>query len=381
MKKNVLSFLMMACILVGALSSCTDPNEGINSGNETVTVYATLENQKEWKSGDEVVINGSSYIVTEGNTSTITIDGVAKADSYHAAYNFGNGTLNGTDLTLTVPQTQGEGISVIEPMVASNNNPNLVFKHLLGGLTLNIEGEGKIVRAVISSLDKSIAGNGVVDLNFVGSPMLNISDSGSKSITYNCGSNGVSLPTQLTIALPAKSYSGFTVTLYGANDEVMIGSEISGVEILRGDNTSKTITYEPNDTPATYVTATIENDANGNAYVWSSNSTIYVNGIPVPLVGGEGSANGEFGPVSKADLYFASTSSSSANGVSGNTMRISIPTTQSPNDALSALNPAVAKSNNEELALTYLAGVVNVNISGPYMLRKATLAGKNNRRL
>ena len=205
---------MMASALVGALSSCTDPNDDINGGGDkTVTVYATLENQKEWKSGDEVIINGSSYIVTEGETSTITIDGVTKADSYHAAYNFGNGSLNGTNLTLTVPQTQGEGVSVIEPMVASNNNPNLVFKHLLGGLTLNIEGEGKIVRAVISSLDQSVAGSGVVDLNFVGSPMLNIADSGSKSITYNCGSNGALLPAQLTIALPAKSYIGFTVTL------------------------------------------------------------------------------------------------------------------------------------------------------------------------
>ena len=374
---------MMAGALVSTMSSCTDvPDDDVNNGgSDTVTVYATLENQKEWKSGDEVIINGSSYIVTEGNTSTVAIDGVARAFRYNAAYNFGSGTLNGTNLTLTVPQSQGEGVSVNEPMVASNNNPNLVFKHLLGGLTLNIEGEGKIVRAVVSSVDQSIAGSGVVDLNFVGSPILNIAESGSKSITYNCGSNGISLPAQITVALPAKSYTGFVVTLYGANDEIMVGGEISGVEILRGENISKTVSYDPNTTPSTYVTATVENDANGNSYVWSNNSTIYVNGVPAPIVGGAGSANGEFGPVSKADLYLASTSSTSANGVSGNTMRISIPTTQGHNDALSALNPAVAKSNGESLAFTYLAGVVNINISGPYMLRKATLVGKNNRRL
>ena len=371
---------MMAGALVSTMSSCTDvPDDDVNNGgSDTVTVYATLENQKEWKSGDEVIINGSSYIVTEGNTSTVAIDGVARAFRYNAAYNFGSGTLNGTNLTLTVPQSQGEGVSVNEPMVASNNNPNLVFKHLLGGLTLNIEGEGKIVRAVVISVDQSIAGSGVVDLNFVGSPILNIAESGSKSITYNCGSNGISLPAQVTVALPAKSYTGFVVTLYGANDEIMVGGEISGVEILRGENISKTISYDPNTTPSTYVTATVENDANGNSYVWSNNSTIYVNGVPAPIVGGAGSANGEFGPVSKSDFYLASTS---ANGVSGNTMRISIPTTQGYNDALSALNPAVAKSNNESLAFTYLAGVVNINISGPYMLRKATLVGKNNRRL
>ena len=381
MKKRVLSFLMMATALVSALSSCNDdPNGGIND-NDTVTVYATLENQKEWKSGDEVIINGSSYIVAEGETSTVTIEGVTKADKYHAAYNFGSGSLSGTNLTLTVPQSQGEGISVIEPMVASNNNPNLVFKYLLGGLTLNIEGEGKITRVVVSSLEESIAGSGVVDLNFVGSPLLNIAESGSKSITYNCGSNGMTLPAQFTIALPAMTYTAFVVTLYGENGEGMVGSEISGVEILRGENTTQTISYEPNSTTSTYVTATIENDANGSAYAWSNNSIIYVNGVPAPFAGGEGSANGEFGPVSKADLYLASTSSSSANGVSGTTMRISIPTTQGYNDALTALNPAVAKSNNETLAFTYLAGVVNINISGPYMLRKATLAGKNNRRL
>ena len=378
--KKILSFFMMAGALVSTMSSCTDvPDDDVNNGgSDTVTVYATLENQKEWKSGDEVIINGSSYIVTEGNTSTVAIDGVARAFRYNAAYNFGSGTLNGTNLTLTVPQSQGEGVSVNEPMVASNNNPNLVFKHLLGGLTLNIEGEGKIVRAVVISVDQSIAGSGVVDLNFVGSPILNIAESGSKSITYNCGSNGISLPAQVTVALPAKSYTGFVVTLYGANDEIMVGGEISGVEILRGENISKTISYDPNTTPSTYVTATVENDANGNSYVWSNNSTIYVNGVPAPIVGGAGSANGEFGPVSKSDFYLASTS---ANGVSGNTMRISIPTTQGYNDALSALNPAVAKSNNESLAFTYLAGVVNINISGPYMLRKATLVGKNNRRL
>ena len=383
MRKNVLSFLMMAGALIGAFSSCTDvPNEDINGGGDkTVTVYATLENQREWHSGDEVLINGSSYIVTEGETSTISIEGVTKADSYHAAYNFGNGSLDGTNLTLTTPHLQGEGVSVVEPMVASNKNPNLVFKHLLGGLTLNIEGEGKIVRAVISSVNESIAGSGVVDLNFVGSPVLNIADSGSKSITYNCGSNGLTLPAQITVALPAKSYTGFIVTLYGANDEIMVGGELSGVEILRGETITQTVTYNPNSTPSTYVTASVENDANGNAYVWSNSSTIYINGVPTLLAGGEGSTNGEFGPVTKADLYLASTSSSSANGVSGNTMRIAIPTTQAHTDALSLLNPAVAKSNNENLAFTYLAGVVNINISGPYMLRRATLAGKNNRRL
>lgn len=357
--------------------------EGNTQGSDekkSVTVLATLENGREWKAGDEVVINNIKYTVEVGGTSTVSIEDVVAADYYYAAYDFGNGTIDNTTLAVDLPATQSPSISMIRPMVASNGNTKLVFKNLLGTLRLSLSGSGVVNRVVLSSLDTALAGHGVANMDFAGAPQLEIANDGTRSITVDLG-QGVTLPADVDVVLPAMTYSGFVLTVYGANDAIMSGYTISSTEVLRGDIQMVNVNYEPDTEAPTYLTATVENDAEGNPYTWTAASMLYVNGTPTQIAGGQGTANGEFGPVSSAEVYYASTSSASANGMSGQTMRIAIPTTQRYNAALATINPAVAKSTTNNLSLSYLGGVATIKITGPHILRQVSLMGKNNRRL
>ena len=372
-------FYLFSALVTLAFSAC-DNTQGTDEQKAPVTIKATLENGREWKSGDEVVINNIKYTIEEGGKSTVSIENVKAADYYYAAYDFGNGSIEGTNLTVQLPATLSLTSSVIKPMVASNGNTNLVFKNLLGTLRLAINGSGTITRVVLSSLDTALSGQGVANMDFASAPLLDMDAAGSRSVTVDLG-NGKTLPADIDIALPAYGYSGFNVTIYGANDEVMSGYSIPATDILRGDIQTAEVVYEPDTEAPTYITATIENDADGNPYIWGSASELYVNGTPAYLVGGNGSTTGEFGPVSTAEVYYASTSSASANGLSGKTMRIAIPATQRYNATLSSLNPAVAKSSTNNLSLSYLGGVATVKITGPHTLRQVSLMGKNNRRI
>lgn len=368
-------FTVMAA-LVCALSSCEKEPVQEPTG-KSVTIYATLENGRVWNTGDEFVINGTTFTASEGGSSTIKIDNVAEAENYYAAYDFGSGSIEGTTLGLELLAMQGANLSTMQPMVASANTTNLVFKNVMGQLVLNIKGNGTIKKAVVSSLDTALAGEGSIDLNFAGSPKLKLSDSGSRSVTYDAG-EGVALPAEIAVALPAATYSGFVVTLYGADDEIMSGIDVSATEVRRGETSEVNIAYEPDAVPPTYVTATMEADAFGTAHAWSASSVLYINGTPAQVADAE---KGEFGPVATAELYIASTSSTSVNGVSGTTMRVSLPTTQAMNTQYVSINPAVAKSTTNNLEFSYLAGVITIEVQGEHNLRKATLSGKENRRL
>ncbi|MBP3424418.1 MAG: hypothetical protein J6K33_09320 [Alistipes sp.] len=373
---------LYSSLLAVALLLCPGCNNGPEGSDEktTVTVLATLENGRQWHAGDEVVINNIKYTIEVDGTTTASIEGVEAADYYYAAYDFGNGAIDGTNLSLELPAVQSPSVSTIMPMVASNGNTKLVFKNLLGTLRLSLSGSGTVTRLVLSSFDTALAGHGVADMNFAGAPALEIAADGSRSVTVDLG-QGVTLPADVDVVLPAMTYSGFTLTAYGTNDEIMSGYSISTTEVLRGDVQLVNVAYAPDTEAPTYITATVENDVDGNPYTWNVNSVLYINGVPASLAGGQGSANGEFGPVSTADIYYASTSSASANGLSGQSMRIAIPATQRYNMAIATINPAVAKSATNNLSLNYLGGVATVKITGPHALRQVSLMGKNNRRL
>ena len=97
MKKTGLVFYVMAGLVL-LFSSC-DPEQAPVEDSK-VTVLAALENDRVWNAGDEVVINGVKYTVEEGGQSVVNIEGVAKAESYHAAYDTGNGSVNGVMRTV-----------------------------------------------------------------------------------------------------------------------------------------------------------------------------------------------------------------------------------------------------------------------------------------
>ena len=193
-------YSLAALMTIFTMSSCE--NDGVNNGGDsTVTVVATLENGRHWNIGDEVIINGGKYTVNEGETSTAVINDVDAADKYCAAYDIGNGSVVGSTLNFEVDAIQGPALSMAKPMVASNTKPNLVFKNLLGTLSLSVSGSGTITRVIVSSTDTPIAGNGSVEMDFSGSPIVTMGSDGSRSITVDLG-EGVTLPADVDLNLP-----------------------------------------------------------------------------------------------------------------------------------------------------------------------------------
>lgn len=377
MKKTGLVFYFMAGLAL-LFSSC-DPEQAPVEDSK-VTVLAALENDRVWNAGDEVVINGVKYIVEEGGLSVANIEGVAKAESYHAAYDTGNGSVNGDVLTVDLPALQSASIEMAYPMVASNGSPNLTFKNVLGTVRFSISGEGTVKKILLTSVSGNISGTGSVSMNFTGNPSIKMSSDASNVLTVDLGT-GMTLPAEVDAVLPAGIYEGFMVTVYDTDGGAMTGKEISALEVRRGETVDAEFTYEPDGEAPVYVTATVEKAADGSDYVWNSSYPLYVNGVPALIASGENTSTAEFGPVKAADMYYVSTSSASANGLSGNQMRIKIAKDQSFTSSLSVLNPAVGMSSETSVSMKYVAGVAVVDVAGPHMIREVILIGKGNRRL
>lgn len=377
MKKTGLVFYFMAGLAL-LFSSC-DPEQAPVEDSK-VTVLAALENDRVWNAGDEVVINGVKYIVEEGGLSVANIEGVAKAESYHAAYDTGNGSVNGDVLTVDLPALQSASIEMAYPMVASNGSPNLTFKNVLGTVRFAISGEGAVKKIALTSVSGNISGTGSVSINFTGNPAIKMSSDASNVLTVDLG-KGITLPAEVDVVLPAGVYEGFMVTAYDTDGGAMTGKEISALEVRRGETVDAEFAYEPDGDAPVYVTATVEKAADGSDYVWNSSYPLYVNGVPALIASGENTSTAEFGPVKAADMYYVSTSSASANGLSGNQMRIKIAKDQSFTSSLSVLNPAVGMSSETSVSMKYVAGVAVVDVAGPHMIREVILIGKGNRRL
>lgn len=375
MKKNG---LILVAMLLLTLPSCNPEQQPVEDSK--VSVLAALENDRVWNAGDEVIINGVKYTVEEGGESVVNIDGVAKAESYHAAYDTGSGSVNGDVLTVELPSLQSPSIQMVHPMVASNGSPNLTFKNVLGTVRFSISGTGAIKKMALTSVSGNISGAGTVSMNFTGNPAIKMNSDASSVVTVDFG-KGVTLPGEVDVVLPAGVYEGFMVTAYDADGGAMIGKEISALEVRRGETVVAEFAYEPDGEAPVYVTATVEKAADGSDYLWSSTYPLYINGTPALLTEGESTTTAEFGPVKAADKYYASTSSASANGLSGTQMRIKIAKDQSMTTPLAILNPAVGMSAEKSISLKYLAGVAEIEVVGPHVIRDITLIGKGNRRL
>lgn len=376
------NFFLFVFSLAGAIlfmNSC-EKEKPVGEEDSVVSVLATLENGRIWNSGDEVVINGVKYMVESGGESTVTIDGVAASETYNAAYDTGNGVVEGASLVLDLPSLQSPSSVTAFPMVASNGSPNLLFKNVLGTLRFSFTGTGTLKKLTLTSLGAAVSGKGTVSMNYTNNPSVRMASDASNVINVDLG-KGLTIPGNVDVVLPAALYEGFMLTAYDADGTAMTGKEVSGVEVKRGETVSVDVAYELDAEPPVYITASVEKAADGSDYVWSSLSPLYINGVPALAVNGEGTSTAEFGPVKSSEMYYASTSSASANGLSGNQMRIKIAADQLYLSSLAVLNPAVGVSSDRNIALKYIAGVVTLDVTGPHSLREVVLIGKGNRRL
>ena len=88
-------------------TSCSDSDPAPTpEEDETVSLIATLENERLWESGDEVLINGMKYTVEEGVGSAAATIKVPRAEHYYAAYDTGTGTVTENILSSEFTSTQ-----------------------------------------------------------------------------------------------------------------------------------------------------------------------------------------------------------------------------------------------------------------------------------
>lgn len=202
-------------------TSCSDSDPAPTpEEDETVSLIATLENERLWESGDEVLINGMKYTVEEGVGSAAATIKVPRAEHYYAAYDTGTGTVTENILSSEFTSTQNVSADMACPMVASSVTPALSFKNLLGSLRLNISGDNgtKITKIVLTATSGSnLTGKFSVDLAYEDTPMIEWTSEASSTLTVDLGSQGIELKeagTPVDVLLPAASYGGFAVTIY-----------------------------------------------------------------------------------------------------------------------------------------------------------------------
>lgn len=158
----------------------------------------------------------------------------------------------------------------------------------------------KIVLTATSG--SNLTGKFSVDLAYEDTPMIEWTSEASSTLTVDLGSQGIELKeagTPVDVLLPAASYGGFAVTIYDTKNGVMLNEKLPAIDIPSGETVSTDVTYEPGTEQVVYLKAKVEKAADGSDFIWNSGSSIYVNGEPIILYRGEGTADGEFGPASK----------------------------------------------------------------------------------
>ena len=96
--RNIFLFFVAAIIAIGGMVVSCEKTPVDEPTGKRVTIYATLENGRQWNTGDELVINGATFTASKGGSSTIKIENVAEAENYYAAYYFGSGSIVGATL-------------------------------------------------------------------------------------------------------------------------------------------------------------------------------------------------------------------------------------------------------------------------------------------
>ena len=371
--KNIKYLSLLAFPAV--LFSCAKEQQPDTPSDETVEVSLTLENGRLWKEADEVIVNGVNHTVeTDGKSSTITLSNVRKADSYNAAYDFGGGICEGQLLTLNLPSVVSTASDNFQPMVAYNTAPVLSLKNVTGKLSLKLTGSADIARLVLTAAGgEKISGDASIALKFSGAPSIKVDGSETYSNITLIKSSPVALPASFDFILPAAVYEGFFLTAYDADGNAMTAKPLAVSSISRGETTEIEAEYVQDEGEPVYLTVTAQEDALGVAAQWTSASQLYVNGVPAQLFSGAGETTAQFGPVAEAETYCLSTSNGSAAGVSGNIMRVNLPSRQSNESALCFRNPAVAATTSLSAELKYLGAVAKVHLQGQHIITSAEL--------
>ncbi len=375
-------FLFVVAMLLPLFLSCGKESiDPVDAG--TVAMTLSLENGRTWNEGDVILVNGVKHDISEGaGTSSAVVESVAVADSYSAAYDFGDGTVKDNVLSVNLPKSVSSDVEPMVPMVACSSSPNLAFKNLLGFMAVKIDGSEVIRKIDITSNDPDsrISGPATAALDFSGDPRLVMGAEAVPTVSIDLG-KGLDLSSgqkEIVFPLPPAKYrNGFNFVIYDAEGKVMVESLEYEIEVKRGEKTTLTpITYIPgSDSPISMI-CSAENDAFGQPTLWASSASINVNGAPYFLESGEGTSEGTFGPVMKAEEYTVVSPARAFYGSAKNYALVSIPHVQLADAPLCETNPLVGVTASDRMDLKYAAGVVSVKISGNNIISKIQLISK-----
>ena len=184
MKRNAIIMLAISSILVSCSKdavkdSTSGKEDGVYEGAVEVTFSAVTDQTKtsigelvdgkrriSWEQGDEIAILFSDKVTTSNaessGESTTFVAKLDAADEYYAVYPSSAGSLNGNELTVTIPSTQnissGFGSAHYAAAVAVNNN--FAFKNLCGWIKFTVPEGSEVKRIVVSGNgEQAITGN------------------------------------------------------------------------------------------------------------------------------------------------------------------------------------------------------------------------------
>lgn len=374
---NKKSLLFSAAVMLLGWS-CEKPGNEIQPGGETVSINATLSGGRNWNDGDQITVNSRKYTIAEGiGTANAVFNGVTKAATYAAAYDYGIGKVENNVLSITLSDKQTEEGASFNPMVASSSTTNLDFIPLTGTLEIPINGSATITRIEISSTSSDkLSGKATVALNFKDSPKVEFAETASPMISFESGAT--SLPATFSVNMVAAAYNDLKLMVYDNQGNIMAhtipATQINGGEIAR----AAAFEFKTDGPKPELVTVSSENDAFGKTNTWTSDAQVNINGASAMLKQGAGTGNGQFGPVEAADSYCVLAPASASKGFAGELFTVNLPTKITFGTDLSQYSIRAGKTQSGgNASLKYLTGVVKFRVEGNRNLTSAQLVNNN----
>ena len=266
MKRSILLAVFATLFLTACQQDLTE-NESLASasvftataeGSETRTALSQNGNIYDmvWRSGDRITIvdaartpNVGIYETTGTGTRadfTLSSGSQAKTPEFKAYY---PATLY-NDGVPTLPYTQEyvEDNIAASPMYAESNTTSLAFKNLCGIIRLNLSTklEGRRVRLITLNAAQALSGT-ITNSETLSSDGYAAVVSGNNSVMLDCGAEGVAVgqtAVPFYIAVPAGTYTDFSVVVTTTDDYTQIRVAKVDIEVARSNITTLTLDME-----------------------------------------------------------------------------------------------------------------------------------------
>lgn len=183
----------------------------------------TADDKINWEAGDEIDINGTTFVATPdaSNAAKAVFDKKSGSDpalvsGKYNAYYPASLVVDGVPTLPAVQTYSATSIAGVNPMYAQSADQNLSFKNICGLLEISLKGNKTITNIKVVSDNLGLSGAFTLDENN------NAVVSGDAGVVLDCG--GVKLSarnaTKFYIAVPAGEYENLTIYFYTSDDYI-----------------------------------------------------------------------------------------------------------------------------------------------------------------